>query len=47
MHTIKGYGDTTVAEHTIALAMAAARSVARMDREVRAGQWRQIEGVQL
>ena len=45
--TIKGYGDTTVAEHTIALAMAAARSVARMDREVRAGQWRQIEGVQL
>ena len=47
VHTIKGYGDTTVAEHTIALAMAAARSVARMDREVRAGQWRQIEGVQL
>ena len=47
MDTIKGYGDTTVAEHTIALALAAARSVARMDREVRAGQWRQIEGVQL
>jgi D-3-phosphoglycerate dehydrogenase / 2-oxoglutarate reductase len=47
VHTIKGYGDTTVAEHTIALAMAAARSVARMDREVRAGLWRQIEGVQL
>ena len=45
--TIKGYGDTTVAEHTIALMMAAARSIARMDREVRAGQWRQIEGVQL
>ena len=45
--TIKGYGDTTVAEHTVALAMAAARSVARMDREVRAGQWRQIAGVQL
>ena len=45
--TIKGYGDTTVAEHTIALAFAAARSVARMDREVRAGQWRQIEGIQL
>jgi len=47
VHTIKGYGDTTVAEHTIALAMAAARNVARMDREVRAGGWRQIEGVQL
>ncbi len=45
--TIKGYGDTTVAEHTIALAMAAARSVARMDREIRAGQWRQVAGVQL
>ncbi len=45
--TIKGYGDTTVAEHTITLAMAAARGVARMDREVRAGIWRQIEGVQL
>ncbi len=45
--TIKGYGDTTVAEHTITLALAAARSVARMDREVRAGQWRQIEGVQV
>lgn len=45
--TIKGYGDTTVAEHTITLAMAAARGVARMDREVRAGGWRQIEGVQL
>ena len=29
------------------LALAAARSVARMDREVRARQWRQIEGVQL
>jgi len=47
VHTIKGYGDITVAEHTIALALAAARDVARMDREVRAGQWRQIAGVQL
>ena len=47
VHTIKGYGDTTVAEHTIALALAAARDVARMDRDVRAGGWRQVEGVQL
>jgi len=47
VHTIKGYGDTTVAEHTLALALAAAREVARMDREVRAGQWRQIAGLQL
>jgi D-3-phosphoglycerate dehydrogenase len=45
--TIKGYGDTTVAEHTLALAMAAARDVARMDREVRAGGWRQVEGIQM
>lgn len=47
VHTIKGYGDTTVAEHTMALAFAAARGVARMDRDVRAGQWRQVEGMQL
>ena len=47
VHTIRGYGDTSVAEHTIALAMAAARNVARMDRDVRAGKWRQIEGLQL
>jgi D-3-phosphoglycerate dehydrogenase / 2-oxoglutarate reductase len=47
VHTIRGYGDTSVAEHTIALAMAAARNVARMDRDVRAGRWRQIEGLQL
>jgi D-3-phosphoglycerate dehydrogenase len=45
--TIKGYGDTTVAEHCMALLFAAARSVATMDRLVRAGGWRQYEGVQL
>ena len=32
VHTIKGYGDTAVAEHTIALMFACARDVARMDR---------------
>jgi D-3-phosphoglycerate dehydrogenase / 2-oxoglutarate reductase len=47
VHTIKGYGDTAVAEHTIALMFAAARNVARMDREVRAGVWTPQEGVQL
>jgi D-3-phosphoglycerate dehydrogenase / 2-oxoglutarate reductase len=47
VHTIKGYGDTSVAEHTVALAMSAARNIARMDRDVRAGRWRQIEGLQL
>jgi D-3-phosphoglycerate dehydrogenase len=47
VHTIKGYGDTAVAEHTIALIFAAARDVARMDREVRSGVWTPQEGVQL
>src|SRR4029077_10256325 len=47
VHTIKGYGDTAVAEHTIALMFAAARDIARMDREVRAGIWTPQEGVQL
>ena len=32
VHTIKGYGDRAVAEHTIALMFACARSLARMDR---------------
>jgi D-3-phosphoglycerate dehydrogenase len=47
VHTIKGYGDTAVAEYTIALMFAAARDVARMDREVRGGIWTPQEGVQL
>jgi D-3-phosphoglycerate dehydrogenase len=47
VHTIKGYGDTAVAEHTIALMFAAARNVTRMDRDVRAGTWTPQEGVQL
>jgi D-3-phosphoglycerate dehydrogenase len=45
--TIKGYGDTTVAEHTLALVLASARDVAKMDRDVRVGGWRQMPGVQL
>ena len=32
VHLIRGYGDTAVAEHTIALMFAAARDLARMDR---------------
>jgi len=47
VHTIKGYGNTAVAEHSIALMLAAARDIARMDREVRAGTWTPQEGVQL
>ena len=47
VHTIRGYGDTAVAEHAIALMWAAARGLARMDRAMRDGQWRRTEGVQL
>jgi D-3-phosphoglycerate dehydrogenase / 2-oxoglutarate reductase len=47
VHIIKGYGDTAVAEHTIALMWAAARGVARMDRLVRQGGWPRTEGVEL
>jgi D-3-phosphoglycerate dehydrogenase / 2-oxoglutarate reductase len=45
--TIKGYGDTAVAEHAIALTMAAARKIAHMDRAVRGGAWAPLEGMQL
>ena len=37
VHIIKGYGDTAVAEHTIALMWAAARGLAVMDRGMRRG----------
>ena len=47
VHTIKGYGDTAVAEHAIALMWAAARGLARMDRGMRDGTWLRTEGVQL
>jgi D-3-phosphoglycerate dehydrogenase / 2-oxoglutarate reductase len=47
VHTIKGYGDTAVAEHAIALMMVASRDIARMDRQVRGGMWLTREGVQL
>ena len=47
VHTIKGYGDTAVAEHAIALMWAAARGIAAMDRGMRAGQWLRTEGMQL
>jgi D-3-phosphoglycerate dehydrogenase len=47
VHTIKGYGDTAVAEHTIALMFACCRDLARMDRGIRAGVWQPREGIQL
>src|ERR1044072_780988 len=47
VHTIKGYGDTAVAEQTIALMMASCRALAQMDRNIRAGTWQPMEGVQV
>ena len=47
VHLIKGYGDTAVAESTIALMWAAARGIAWMDREMRAGNWLREDGMQL
>lgn len=47
VRTIRGYGDRTVAEHAFALLMAAARNVAQMDRDLRAGQWSAAEGIEL
>ena len=46
-HTIKGYGDTAVAECAVALMFAAARGVAFMDRTMRAGRWIRTDGIQL
>ena len=36
---VPGYGDRTIAEHTIALMFAAVREIAGMDRRLRAGEW--------
>jgi D-3-phosphoglycerate dehydrogenase len=47
VHTIKGYGDTAVAEQTIALMMGACRDLARMDRNIRGGTWQPMEGMQV
>jgi D-3-phosphoglycerate dehydrogenase len=47
VHLIKGYGDTAVAECAIALMWSAARGIAAMDREMRAGNWLREDGMQL
>jgi D-3-phosphoglycerate dehydrogenase / 2-oxoglutarate reductase len=47
VHLIKGYGDTAVAECAIALMWAAARGIAKMDREMRTGNWLREDGMQL
>jgi len=47
VRTVPGYGDRTVAEHAMALMLAASRRVAEMDRALRAGQWEPLEGIDL
>lgn len=47
VHTIKGYGDTAVAECAIALMWACARNFGEMDRGMREGQWLRRDAIQL
>ena len=47
VHIIKGYGDTAVAEHSVAMMWAAARGVAGMDGAMRRGEWPRTEGMEL
>jgi D-3-phosphoglycerate dehydrogenase len=47
VHTIKGYGDTAVAECAVALMWSAARGFALMDRGMRTGRWLRTDGIQL
>jgi D-3-phosphoglycerate dehydrogenase / 2-oxoglutarate reductase len=46
VHTYRGYGDTAVAEHTVALMFACGRDIALSDRKIRAGTWEPREGVE-
>lgn len=47
VHTIKGYGDTAVAECAFSLMWAAAKGLATMDRGMREGRWLRTDGLQL
>ncbi|MBR0751667.1 3-phosphoglycerate dehydrogenase [Bradyrhizobium jicamae] len=47
VHTIKGYGDTAVAECAIALMWASSKSFGEMDRGMRAGNWLRRDAIQL
>lgn len=46
VRTYGGYGDRSVAEHAIALMFAAGRGIARMDREIRAGWFEPVNGIE-
>lgn len=47
VRTVRGYGDRTIAEHAFALILAGARGVAKMDREIRRGEWIASVGMEL
>ncbi len=47
VRTVIGYGDRTVAEHAMALMLAASRNVALMDRDIRCGKWHTMRGLEL
>lgn len=47
VRSYKGYGDRSVAEHTIALVFAAARRIAAMDAEIRRGRFEPLDGFEL
>ena len=47
VHTIKGYGDTAVAEMAIALMWAAAKNLIHMDQGIRSDVWLRTPGLQL
>ena len=45
--TIKGYGDTAVAEHAMGLVFASARYIAAMHKILREGGWKVMQGTEL
>ena len=46
VRTYGGYGDQSVAEHALALMLAAGRGIVRMDRDIRAGRFEPVNGIE-
>ncbi|MBL8705902.1 MAG: 3-phosphoglycerate dehydrogenase [Rhodospirillales bacterium] len=47
VHTIRNYGDTTVAELTVGLIFAAARQIAQQHEVLRQNGWKKLQGMEL